>query len=129
MELCNRIDILVNFAETTDHLRFVTATNDDVYEQTMNNNIRGPFNVYREVLPHMIKQKDAAIVNCASIGDVKGYGGGAAYTMAKSALVGLGRFIAAEYAYECIRCNTTVYPVESTRAWIPLFSIPANQRI
>ena len=101
-----RIDILCNFAGTTDYLRFVTAATDEVYEQTMNNNLRGPFIACREVLPYMIRQKSGTIVNCSSIGGVKGYGGGAVYSMAKHALVGLGRCIAAEYVYDGIRCNT-----------------------
>lgn len=106
IEMYGRIDVLVNFAGTTDLLRFVTEANDEIYAETMKNNLTGPFYMCREVLPHMIAKKNGCIVNCASIGGVKGYGGGAAYSMAKHGLVGLGRVIAAEYLYDGIRCNT-----------------------
>ncbi len=54
----------------------------------------------------MAAQKNVSIVNCSSIGGVKGYGGGAVYCMAKHGLVGLGRAIVANYVYDGIRCNT-----------------------
>lgn len=100
------VDILCNIAGITDRLRMLEDVNNDVYEKTMNGNLRSAFYMCRAVIPYMRNQKAGVIVNCSSIGGVKGYGGGAAYVMAKHAMVGLTRAIVCEYAYEGIRCNT-----------------------
>jgi NAD(P)-dependent dehydrogenase (short-subunit alcohol dehydrogenase family) len=63
------------------------------------------YNLAYEVLPHMQKQKSGVFVHCASIGGVKGYGGGAAYSVAKHGMIGLSRVIACEYCQDGIRSN------------------------
>jgi NAD(P)-dependent dehydrogenase (short-subunit alcohol dehydrogenase family) len=63
------------------------------------------YNLAYEVIPYMQKQQSGVFVNCSSVGGVTGYGGGAAYSVAKHGLIGLSRVIACEYCQDGIRSN------------------------
>lgn len=59
------------------------------FDQLMAVNIRGVYNVLREVSPLLVRRKKGHIFNIASIAGKVGYGGSGAYASTKFAVVGL----------------------------------------
>jgi NAD(P)-dependent dehydrogenase (short-subunit alcohol dehydrogenase family) len=100
-----RIDVVANIASTTEYLRFLTKCRPEIWDFMMNGALTIHYNLAYEVIPYMQKQKSGVFVNCSSIAGITGYGGGAAYSVAKHGLIGLSRVIACEYAYDGIRSN------------------------
>ncbi|MGW7420408.1 SDR family NAD(P)-dependent oxidoreductase [Streptomyces sp. NPDC054813] len=88
-------------------------TGQDVYEQTMDVNVRGVWNCLRFQIPEMLGSGGGTIVNTSSVAGQRATGASAAYVAAKHAVLGLTRAAAAEYAQRGIRVNALV--VGSTR--------------
>lgn len=87
---------LAPFEEFTDEMR----------DFHIDVNIKGAWNGCQAVIPYMIKQGKGSIVIASSVtGDLVADGGEAAYAMTKSALVGLTKCLAVEYANRNIRVN------------------------
>ena len=69
-------------------------------------NLRGPLLYCRHTVPHMIRQGKGVIVNVASLaGRSSSILGGAHYTSAKHALIGLSRHMARELSPKGLRVN------------------------
>jgi 2-keto-3-deoxy-L-fuconate dehydrogenase len=69
-------------------------------------NVRAMVRMIRAVLPAMLKRKEGAIINMASVASsMKGVPNRAAYTITKAAVVGLTKSVAADYVAQGIRCN------------------------
>jgi len=100
-----RLDILCNNAGVMDHVAGVGELSDDMWRRVLSINLDGPMFTSRRAIPHMIRQGGGSIINIASISGITGGGGGAAYTAAKHALVGLTRNTAWMYVPHGIRCN------------------------
>jgi NAD(P)-dependent dehydrogenase (short-subunit alcohol dehydrogenase family) len=88
-------------------------TDDAVYEQIMDVNVRGVWNCLKHQLPVMLDQGAGAIVNTSSTAGLFATGAVAPYVAAKHAVLGLTRAAAAEYGGRGIRVNALV--VGSTR--------------
>lgn len=87
---------LAPFEEFTDEMR----------DFHIDVNIKGVWNTCQAVIPYMLKQEKGAIVIASSVtGDIVADAGEAAYAMTKSALVGLTKCLAIEYANRNIRVN------------------------
>ncbi|MFG3281520.1 SDR family NAD(P)-dependent oxidoreductase [Streptomyces sp. NPDC048111] len=87
---------------------------DDVYELTMDVNVRGVWNCLRAQVPVMLRQeRGGAIVNTSSVAGHCATGASAPYVAAKHAVLGLTRAAAAEYGAAGIRVNSLM--VGSTR--------------
>ena len=93
-----QLDILVNNAGIMDNFTPVGNLTDAEYERVMAINLTGPVKLCRVAIQVMEKQETGGvIINNASVGGLFGTRGGAAYTMAKHALVGLTKNIAGTY--------------------------------
>ncbi len=69
-------------------------------------NVKPMYRLIRALLPAMLAQGGASIVNIASVASsVKGVPNRFAYTASKAAVVGLTKSIAADYVAKGIRCN------------------------
>ena len=87
---------LAPFEEMTDEMR----------DFHIDVNIKGVWNTCKAVIPYMLKQGGGSIVIASSVtGDIVADAGEAAYALTKSALVGLTKCLAVEYADRHIKVN------------------------
>ena len=102
-----QLDILVNNAGIMDNFTPVGNLTDAEYERVMAINLTGPVKLCRAAIQVMEKQETGGvIINNASVGGLFGTRGGAAYTMAKHALVGLTKNIGGTYGrFGKVRAN------------------------
>ena len=100
-----KITILINNAGVLRPTRFLEISEDE-WDFVMNVTVKGAFLVTKAVLPHMIKNGWGKIVNfSSSAGKTVSTLGGAHYTTAKTALLGLNRAVAKEMASFGITVN------------------------
>jgi 3-oxoacyl-[acyl-carrier protein] reductase len=88
-------DILVNNAGVTqDSLLF--AMKQEQWQQVVDTNLNGVFNMTQTVVFHMMKAKKGRIVNLSSISGVNGIKGQCNYSATKAALIGFTKALAKE---------------------------------
>lgn len=80
-------------------------TDDDLYDQIMDVNVRGVWNCLRDEIASMLASGGGAIVNTSSVGGLLATPVAAPYVAAKHAVLGLTKAAAAEYAAQGIRVN------------------------
>ncbi len=99
-----RIDILVNNAGMADKHRPITRIETDWWDQVIGVNQNSIFYMCKEALKYMEPAKSGSIVNISSIGGVFG-SAGISYSASKSAVLGMTKNIAIQFAGKGIRCN------------------------
>lgn len=98
------IHILVNNAGSVVSAPF-GKTDLELWEKTIQVNLRSVYLCIQEVLPAMLKAKKGRVVNIASTAGVKGYPYVSAYCAAKHGVVGLTRALASEIAGSGVTVN------------------------
>lgn len=104
VEKFGRVDALVNNAGITKDGLLMRMKEED-FEQVININLKGTFNVTRNVVPYMVKQKSGRIVNIASVVGVVGNAGQANYAASKAGIIGFTKTLAKELASRNILAN------------------------
>jgi len=91
------IDYLVNNAGI---LKYYSVTNTSVedWDAVMNVNLKGAFLCAKHCIPHMQSKGEGVVVNMSSVQAFVAQNNVAAYITTKSALIGLTRSIAVDYA-------------------------------
>ena len=98
------LDILVNNAGITKDGLFVRMKEDD-WDQVLAVNLKGSFLCGQQAAKQMMKQRQGAIVNIASIVGIMGNAGQANYSASKAGLIGLTKTMARELAPRNITVN------------------------
>ena len=101
------IEILINNA-ANDERHNIEDVTEEFWNDRMNINLRHYFFTVQSVREAMIKNKGGVIVNIGSASWMIGQGGMAAYTAAKSGVVGLTRSFARDLGEYNIRVNSVV---------------------
>lgn len=99
-----RIDILVNNAGIWTYGEIDTMP-DEVWDETMNINLRGVFNCTRAVVPHMKKQGGGRIINLSSTAGQRGEAFHSHYAATKGAIISFTKSLAVELAPHNILVN------------------------
>ena len=99
-----KIDILVNSAGEGDYTRPITGVTDEFFDHIVKVDQYAVFYMCREVVKYMQSAHSGAIVNISSVGGVF-HNSGFAYAAAKSAVIGMTRNMAMQFAAEGIRVN------------------------
>jgi NAD(P)-dependent dehydrogenase (short-subunit alcohol dehydrogenase family) len=105
-----RIDILVNNAAiliTQGETRAHELTNE-VWDRTINTNLRGYWLCVKYAIPSMLAQKAGVIIFIASRTGIRGFTRLAAYSASKGGVLALMRSVAADYAGDGIRVNAII---------------------
>ncbi len=100
-----RVDILCNNAAYLTEWNDIIKSTAEEWERAFRVNLMGAFNLTKEVLPLMLRQKQGSIVNIASIQALVGCPTSVAYTSMKSAMIGLTLSTAYDYGPQNIRAN------------------------
>ena len=101
------IDILVNNA-ANDERHSIDEVTEEFWNERMNINLRHYFFTVQSVKKAMIENKGGSIINIGSVSWMIGQGGMAAYTAAKSGVVGLTKSFARDLGEFNIRVNSVV---------------------
>ena len=99
-----RCDVLVNNAGI-GHVGSILATTVDDLERLWAVNVRGVFNLSKQLLPSMIEQGGGSIVNLASVGGVVALKDRMAYCTTKFAVVGITKCMVLDHASAKVRVN------------------------
>ncbi len=128
-EKFGRIDILVNNAGTTKFVPFkdLSGLDEEVWDDILNVNTKGPFFAARAVAPVMLKNGGGVILNTASVAGIRPRGSSLAYSVSKAANIHLTRCLAIALAPE-IRVNAVAPGLLLTR-WGQLYSEEAIARM
>ncbi|MFI8947720.1 SDR family NAD(P)-dependent oxidoreductase [Streptomyces sp. NPDC053750] len=103
-----RLDCAFNNAGYASAGTLLHELPDDVFEHTMDVNLRGVWNCLRAQIPAMLPAGAGSIVNTSSVAGVRATAASAPYVAAKHAVLGLTRAAAAEYGEHGIRVNALV---------------------
>lgn len=100
-----KIDILFNNAGIFEAGTVVTTT-DDIWNRTINTNVKGVFLMSKFVVPVMAKNGGGAIVNNSSVLGIVGMEDCVAYNASKGAVRQITRSMALDHAKDNIRVNS-----------------------
>ena len=99
-----KIDVLVNNAGITKDALLMRMKKED-FEDVINVNLVGTFNVTKNVIPYMIKQRSGRIINISSVVGVSGNAGQTNYSASKAGIIGFTKSLAKEVASRNIFVN------------------------
>ncbi len=99
------IDILVNNAGIAIKESFV-ETPEDVWDKTLDTNLKGMFNMCRFVVPEMLAKGAGKIVNVSSLAGRNGGTLGVPYAASKAGVIGLTQALASEFTPKGILINS-----------------------
>lgn len=104
MEKFGRIDVLVNNAGITKDMLLMRMKKED-FEQVIDVNLVGTFNVTKNVIPYMLKAHTGRIINISSVVGVSGNAGQTNYAASKAGVIGFTKSLAKEVASRNVLVN------------------------
>lgn len=98
------VDILVNNAGIVrDGLVLSMKEND--FDSVINVNLKGTFNMIKNIYSYFMRKRKGRIVNVASVVGINGNAGQANYASSKAGVIGLTKSVAKELAGRGVTCN------------------------
>ena len=104
IEQFEKIDVLVNNAGMTKDMLLMRMQKED-FEQVIDVNLIGTFNMTQNVIKHMIKSKSGRIINISSVVGISGNAGQTNYSASKAGIIGFTKSLAKEVASRNILVN------------------------
>lgn len=98
------IDILVNNAAINRGDMFATTT-EKAWDEVMDTNVNGVFNVTKPVFKYMMRQRSGVILNMTSIGAIRSLPTAVHYATSKAAIIGFTKCLSREAAAFGITVN------------------------
>ena len=98
-------NILINNAGITSDQLFLRMKDED-WDNVINTNLNGVFNLSKIFIKHMVKNKDGRIINISSISGLMGNPGQVNYASSKAALSGFTKSLAKEVGSRNITVNS-----------------------
>lgn len=99
-----KIDILVNNAGWDIAKPFLDSE-PDLWDKIIAINLRGPLNLHKAVLPHLIAAGGGKVINIASDAGRVGSSGESVYSACKGGLIAFSKTVAREHARDNVRIN------------------------
>ena len=99
-----RIDILINNAGITRDT-LIMRMSEDQWDEVISTNLKSVFNLTKQVIRPMMKNRSGSIINISSVVGVFGNAGQANYAASKAGMIGFTKSIAKEVGSRNIRCN------------------------
>lgn len=104
IEKFGRIDVLVNNAGITKDNLLMRMKEED-FDKVINVNLKGTFNMTKNVISYMMKRRNGRIVNISSVVGVSGNAGQSNYAASKAGVIGFTKSVAKELASRNILAN------------------------
>ena len=104
IERFGQIDVLVNNAGITKDMLLMRMKKED-FEQVIDTNLVGTFNVTKNVVPYMMKARSGRIINLSSVVGISGNAGQTNYSASKAGIIGFTKSLAKEIASRNILVN------------------------
>lgn len=121
------VGVLVNNAAHDERHRMEDVT-EEYWDQRIAVNLKHQFFCAQAVIEDMKAARAGSIVNFGSVSWMVGQGGMAAYTAAKSAVLGLTRSLARDFGPYNIRCNAIAPGWIMTQRQIDLWLTPEGEQ-
>lgn len=114
------IDILVSNVAVNPYFGTILDMQESQWDKIFEVNVKAPFMLTKKVVPHMLKNSNkpgdnGAIVYISSIAAYSGMAGLGAYSISKTALLGLCKNMSSELAPEGVRVNLVAPGVIKTK--------------
>lgn len=104
IEKFGQIDVLVNNAGITKDMLLMRMSKED-FEQVIDVNLIGTFNMTKNVIRHMLKARTGRIINISSVVGISGNAGQTNYAASKAGIIGFTKSLAKEVASRNILVN------------------------
>ena len=104
IERFGQIDVLVNNAGITKDMLLMRMKKED-FEQVIDTNLVGTFNVTKNVVPYMMKARSGRIINISSVVGMSGNAGQTNDSASKAGIIGFTKSLAKEIASRNILVN------------------------
>ena len=104
IERFGQIDVLVNNAGITKDMLLMRMKKED-FNQVIDTNLIGTFNVTKNVVPYMMKARSGRIINISSVVGISGNAGQTNYSASKAGIIGFTKSLAKEIASRNILVN------------------------
>jgi len=100
----NHIDVLVNNAGITKDMLLMKMKPED-FNEVINVNLIGTFNMTKNVINYMMKERKGRIINVSSVVGISGNAGQTNYAASKAGIIGFTKSLAKEVASRNILVN------------------------
>lgn len=104
IEKFKTIDVLINNAGVTRDNLLLRMTEEE-FQKVIDINLKGTFNVTKNVISYMVKKREGKIVNLASVVGILGNAGQCNYAASKAGIIGFTKSLAKELASRNILVN------------------------